>query len=294
MQNDWIIILLDIKIRLTPVQFIDKFNNLDDWINLDMTDELEFATQLAQKSGELLLDSFSLSGTRTTRKKDQSVVTKADMDTDRLISEAIGDQYPEDGILSEELNTIYPSGKRAVWIIDPIDGTTNYSLGLPIWGVSIARLVDGWPDIAVVYFPQLDEIYSARKGAGAFLNSSQLRTIVPDRGQTTTFFACCSRTHRRFDIQVPYKPRILGSATYNLCSVARGIAILAFEAVPKIWDLAGGWLVATEAGAVVQTLDGSKPFPPIPGNDYAEISFPTLAAPTPEYLARGREQIKPR
>ena len=259
-----------------------------------MTADLEFATQLARKAGELLLDSFSLSGTHTSQKKDRSVVTKADMDADLLISEAIRKQFPADGVLSEELNTIYPSGKKAVWVVDPLDGTTNYSLGLPIWGISIARLVDGWPDIAVVYFPQLGETYSARKGAGAFLNNRQLYSNSLDRRQTTTFFACCSRTHRRYDVQVPYKPRILGSAAYNLCSVARGIAILAFEAVPKIWDLAGGWLVASEAGAVLQTLDRTEPFPPAPGKDYSEISFPTIAAPDPEHLSKAREQIKPR
>ncbi len=222
------------------------------------------------------------------------MVTQADMDTDLLISEAIRQQYPADGLLSEELNPTYPTAKGAVWVVDPVDGTTNFSLGLPIWGISIARLVDGWPDIAVVYFPPLDEIYYAQKGAGAFLNGTRLHSTSRDRHDTTTFFACCSRTHRRYDVQVPYKPRILGSAAYNLCSVARGIAILAFEAVPKIWDLAGGWLVASEAGAVLQTLDGSKPFPPIPGKDYSVESFPTLAAPTLEQINRARQLIKPR
>jgi myo-inositol-1(or 4)-monophosphatase len=259
-----------------------------------MTAELEFAIQLARKSGELLLESFSLSGTPTSRKKDRSVVTKADLDADLLIRGEIQARYPGDGLLSEELSTIYPTEKQAVWVIDPIDGTTNFSLGLPIWGISIARLVDGWPDTAVVYFPPLEEIYTAQKGAGSFLNGHQLNSNSQDKLSTTTFFACCSRTHRHYDVQVPYKPRILGSAAYNLCSVARGIAILAFEAVPKIWDLAGGWLIASEAGALVQTLDGSKPFPPTPGADYSQVSFPTLAAPDPVHLERARQQIKPR
>jgi myo-inositol-1(or 4)-monophosphatase len=259
-----------------------------------MIAELEFASQLARKTGEFLMDSFSLSGTRTTKKKDRSVVTQADMDADRMISEAIQKRYPEDGLLSEELNTIYPSGKQAVWIIDPIDGTTNYSLGLPIWGISIARLVNGWPDMAVLYFPPLGEIYTAKKGTGAFLNGDQLLSTSQNSQQTTTFFGCCSRTHRRYDIHVPYKPRILGSAAYNLCSVARGIAILAFEAMPKIWDLAGGWVIASEAGALLETLDNSKPFPPIAGRDYSGISFPTITAPTQEHLTRAREQIKPK
>lgn len=259
-----------------------------------MKPELEFALQLARSTGQFLLDHFSLTGTHTTKKKDRSVVTKADLQADRIIREAIQEQYPEDGLLSEELNTLYPQGKRVVWVIDPIDGTTNFSLGLPIWGVSIARLIQGIPEIAAIYFPPINELYSAQRKLGAFLNGSPLNSHPQDEQKTTTFFACCSRTHRRYDIQVPYKTRILGSAAYNLCSVARGMAVLAFEARPKIWDLAGAWLVASEAGAVVQTLDGSQPFPPAPGIDYADISFPTLAAPTIEILSKAREQIIPR
>jgi myo-inositol-1(or 4)-monophosphatase len=257
-----------------------------------MTPELEFAQELARETGGFLLNHFSLSGSPTTQKKDRSVVTEADFEADHLIREAIQARYPEDGLLSEELNTKYPAGKLAVWVVDPIDGTTNFSLGLPIWGVSIARLVNGIPETAAVYFPPIDEMYSAQRKAGAFLNGNPLYTAAQEEGRTTTFFACCSRTHRRYDIQVPYKPRILGSATYNLCSVARGMAILSFEALPKIWDLAGAWLVVREAGAELQTLDGSQPFPPTPGKDYADISFPTLAAPTLKQITMAREQIK--
>jgi myo-inositol-1(or 4)-monophosphatase len=210
------------------------------------------------------------------------------------VREAIRGKYPDDGVLTEELQTIFPAGKRSVWIVDPLDGTTNFSLGLPIWGVSIAHLIDGWPETAALYFPILNEVYLAQKGKGAYFNENRLVTHPPNKKDTTTFFACCSRTHHRYNVKVPYKPRIFGSAAFNLCSVARGIAVLSFEAVPKLWDLAGAWLVAQEAGAVIETLDGSQPFPPVPGLDYAEMSFPTLVAPTQEYIGKGRAQIKPR
>jgi myo-inositol-1(or 4)-monophosphatase len=259
-----------------------------------MANELEFAAELARKTGQLLLGLFSYSGSQTSRKKDLSVVTEADLQADRMVREAILETYPDDGILTEELQTIYPSGKRKVWVVDPLDGTTNFSLGLPIWGVSIAQLIDGWPEIAALYFPPLNEMYTAQKGKGACFNEGRLLTSPPDKKNQSTFFACCSRTHHRYNVKVPYKPRILGSAAFNICCIARGMAVLSFEAVPKLWDLAGASLVALEAGAVMEPLEGPAPFPPIPGVDYAETSFPTLTAPTQEYIVKGREYIKPR
>ncbi|MFO7625049.1 MAG: inositol monophosphatase family protein [Anaerolineales bacterium] len=259
-----------------------------------MTDELEFAEELARRAGQLLLGCFSHSGSPTSTKKDRSVVTEADLEADRLIRTAILEKYPGDGVVTEELETIYPAGRRAVWVVDPLDGTTNFSLGLPIWGVSIARLVDGWPETAALYFPPLNEVYLAQKGQGAYFNGERLHINPAQKINTTTFFACCSRTHQRYDVQIPYKPRILGSAAFNLCCVARGMAVLSFEAVPKLWDLSAAWLVAREAGAVIESLDDSQPFPPVPGLDYAGMSFPTLAAPTQEYILKGRKNIKPR
>ena len=145
-----------------------------------------------------------------------------------------------------------------------------------------------------MYFPILGELYTAQKGGGALCNEKNLAIQSSNQKNTTTFFACCSRGHRLYDIQVPYKPRILGSAAFNLCSVARGMAILSFEAQPKLWDLAAAWLVAREAGAICKTLSGSQPFPPAPGVDYADLHFPTLTAPSDEYIQKGYKYIRPK
>ncbi|HEX9615961.1 MAG TPA: inositol monophosphatase family protein [Anaerolineales bacterium] len=259
-----------------------------------MSQHLHFASQLARQAGELLLSHFKLSGSQTTLKPDRTVVTEADFEADRFIAETIREHYPGEALVSEELQPSLDETGKAVWVIDPLDGTTNFSLGLQIWGVSIARLVDGRPSTGVVYFPTLNELYTAEAGMGAGLNGEPIQVRPPVPGQPTAFFSCCSRTHRRYDVNVRYKTRILGSAAYTFCAVARGMAILGFEATPKIWDISAGWLVVQEAQGLVETLDGSLPFPLIPGFDYRTRDFPTISAATPELLAQAREQIRPR
>jgi myo-inositol-1(or 4)-monophosphatase len=254
----------------------------------------QFAAQLARQAGSLLMDYFKPTGTPVNLKADRSVVTAADLAADRLIADAIREAYPGDGVLSEELQTTLGENTSAVWVIDPLDGTTNFSLGLPIWGVCIARLVEGQPDAAAVYFPALDELYTAESGAGAFRNGEPIQVKPPIPGQPTAFFSCCTRTHRKYVVDLRYKTRILGSASYTWCAVARGAAIIGFEATPKIWDIAAGWLLVSEAQGVIETFDGAQPFPPIPGFDYRAQDFPTLAAATPELAAKAREQIRPR
>jgi myo-inositol-1(or 4)-monophosphatase len=255
---------------------------------------LTFAANLARQAGQLLLEHYRLSGTATRLKADRSVVTEADLAADRFIAESIRAAYPQDGLVSEELQPVSPARMETVWVIDPLDGTTNFALGIPLWGVSIARLVDGFPDTAALYFPLTQELYTAQRGSGSFLNEGQIVVKPPVKGQINAFFACCSRTHQRYAVRVPYKTRILGSAAYNICSVGRGAAVLAFEATAKVWDLAAAWLVAAEAGGIVEPLHGPAPFPLEAGVDYRERSFPCLAAATPELAKKAHEQISPK
>jgi myo-inositol-1(or 4)-monophosphatase len=255
---------------------------------------LLFATQLARQAGEILLDHFNPSGSQTSLKPDRTVVTEADFAADRWIAEKIQDAYPGEALVSEELQPLFNETGNAVWVVDPLDGTTNFSLGLQVWGVSIARLVKGQPSTAVLYFPALDELYTAESGSGAGFNGAPIQVRPPVPGQPTAFFSCCSRTHRRYEVNVRYKTRILGSAAYTFCAVARGMAILGFEATPKIWDISAGWLLVQEAHGLVETHDQSVPFPLIPGFDYRTRNFPTIVAATGDLMAQAREQIQPR
>lgn len=261
-------------------------------------DDLNFAIQLAQETGQLLKEYFSPHGSSTQLKPDQSVLTEADLAADEKIAAAIESQYPEDSLISEELQPIHrekPSNSNnRVWVVDPLDGTTNFSLGLPIWGVSIALLVDGWPEIAALCFPMFAELYSARRGAGAHLNGKPLQVAQSNSGHNTSFFSTCSRTYRLYEVGIRYKPRILGSAAYTFCAVSRGLAILGFEATSKIWDIAAGWLLVNEAHGSVATIQETQPFPLVPDVDYRERNYPTLVAASPRLLEKAHRQLEPK
>jgi myo-inositol-1(or 4)-monophosphatase len=173
-----------------------------------------------------------------------------------------------------------------------LDGTTNYSLGLPVWGVSIARLIDGYPELGVLFFPRLNELYFTKRRSGAFLNHNPISTLAPDPTHTVSFFACCSRTYRRYNINIPYKPRIMGSTAYSYCMLARGSALLAFDAAPKIWDLSAVWLLVEEAGGSIQSFDGQQIFPIKTQIDYSTASFPVLAGASSNLLEKAKFMIQ--
>ena len=124
-----------------------------------MDASLSFATEIAIHAGKQLLSYFKPNGSYTSVKEDYSVVTEADLVADQFIAESIQKEYPEDALISEELQPTIGEVKSPVWVVDPLDGTTNFSLGMPIWGVSIARVQRGWPVLAVIYFPVFDELF---------------------------------------------------------------------------------------------------------------------------------------
>ncbi len=255
---------------------------------------LTFAIDLAKETGALLREYFEVDGVPGRLKEDQTLVTRADLEADELIRKAIQKKYPQDGILSEEGDTSYPKGHSHVWVVDPLDGTTNFSLGLHYWGVSLARFEGGHPHTAAVYFPIVDELYAAQRGGGLELNGEKHRIPNPKQNNPKSFFAHCSRTYNCYQVNLPYKSRSLGAAAYHLCTVAKGSAIIALETTPKIWDIAGAWLVVQEAGGCISTLKGGKPFPALSGIDYQDKPFTTLATASPTLLKRAQKGLIPK
>jgi myo-inositol-1(or 4)-monophosphatase len=259
-----------------------------------MADHLKFATSLARRAGDLLGQFFSPAGIAATRKADRSLVTEADVAADRFIAATVGLEYPGEVMLTEELHCSPEETDAPIWVVDPLDGTTNFSLGLHHWGVSIARLVDGWPETGVAYFPLLNECYAAQRGQGATLNGKPLHILPTDGEWRERVFACCSRTHRFYRVSVPYKTRLLGSTAFNLCAVARGAAVVGFDATAKVWDLAAGWLIVEESGGAAGVLDGNSPFPVTGGLDYNQQRYPLLAAASRETFESASSQLVPR
>jgi myo-inositol-1(or 4)-monophosphatase len=257
-----------------------------------MTSTRNFAQNLAVKTGELLSSYFKLSGIDPNVKADNTVVTEADMAADELIRKEIRAAYPDDEILTEETNGIEIDPAKPLWVIDPLDGTTNFSLGLHTWGVSIVRLIDGYPDTGALFFPQLDELYSAQQGEGAYLNDQRFSVQPLRPGMPTAFFTTCSTSARKYELNIRYKFRILGAVAYDFCLVARGASLLSFHAIPKIWDIAAGWLVLEEAGGYASCHPEGSPFPYFANQQAPETSYPVLLAATPQIADQASPNIR--
>ena len=249
------------------------------------------AAEIAQLAGKELLDFFQEGNNGGEIKPDRTLVTRADRQADQTIQGLLQDKFPGEGILSEEKSTIYPETKHA-WVIDPLDGTVNFSHGLHYWAVSIAHLVDGLPQNGAIYLPVIDELYTASRGKGAFLNGKPLSVRDAPGNELFHLFVHCSRMYQRYEIRTSYKMRSFGAAAYHLCLVANNTATLALESTPKIWDYAAGWLIIEEAGAAISSLAGEEPFPAQAGLDYGKKSYPILAARSAALLTENGAKIR--
>lgn len=255
-----------------------------------VTSEIEFATWLAKKVGKILVDTFHQGKYTYYRKQDHTLVTQADLAADEMIHQELQKNFSEDFILSEEVSPKFDASSSRGWIIDPLDGTTNFALGLHYWGILISRVEGGSPSFTIQYFPLLNELYQASDSEPATLNGKIIHVEDQNNDQKISFFSCCSRAHRKYDINLRYKTRIFGSAGYSMASVARGAARLAFDAQAKIWDIAGAWILVRQAGGVIAPIHGNSPFP-LRELDYTAQDFAILAASSPTFLKEGLDKI---
>lgn len=194
-------------------------------------------------------------------------VTEADTGAERLIISAIRKHYPKDDILTEETADQRRKSKRR-WIIDPLDGTTNFSHRFPFWCVSLAFEVDGELIAGVVYSPILKEFFTARQGGGARLNGKKIavsREWRLERSLLATGFPYDVHTSRQDNlmffrrfIKRAQAVRRPGSAALDLCYVACGRCDGFWEMKLKPWDMAAAALIVTEAGGRVTDFGGGK------------------------------------
>jgi myo-inositol-1(or 4)-monophosphatase len=251
---------------------------------------LEFADRTTTRIGHTLLEDFGR--VRATEKADGSLVTQCDRWADAELRQAIAQTFPSHGVLSEEAEHYFPDTDWC-WIIDPIDGTTNFTRGVPLWGISLGLLYRGTPVFGYVYLPPISQTFHGfwpgdsglDLPSGAFLNH---RPIHPSRDDPSgnQFFSLCARSTAVIHDAFPCKIRMLGVATYNILTVANGTSLGAVEKTPKIWDIAAVWAIAQAAGAVWVPLDGLSPFPLQVGKNYSRQAFPTLVASQPSLADR--------
>ena len=220
-------------------------------------------------------------------KADGTLITSCDRWSDKTIVQGLSSITAHEGVLSEEGCQNVPDSS-AYWIVDPLDGTTNFSAGIPYWAISIARFVNGEPQTAFLEVPALNKRILAIKGQGVWLNGKQLSK----QSRITAKSACvslCSRSirilQRRPDKPFPGKIRLLGVSSLNMVGVAIGQTIAALEATPKIWDLASAWLILSELECPIRWLD-LDPSKLKAGQDLSSVSFPVLTASSPNELER--------
>ena len=229
---------------------------------------LALARTLAIEAGELIESmraTVDLSG--DTKSSSVDVVTAADRAAEAHIVERLSTLRPDDALLGEE-GTGKQGSTDVRWIIDPIDGTTNYVYGVPSYGVSIAAEVAGLLAIGVVYEPVFERCYTAHRGGGAQKNGVTIGVNTDPSLETaligTGFGYLPDRRQGQAEVLVGLLPRVrdirrFGSAALDLCYVAEGQLDGYYERGLNLWDLAAGVVIAYEAGAMVGDLRGGDP-----------------------------------
>ncbi len=195
----------------------------------------------------------------------QDLVTKVDIETEKFLMKNIKKAYPKHGFLAEE------SGKKDfmspyIWFIDPIDGTTNFSIHNPLWSISIGLAYNNEIIFGAIYFPFLDELFHAHKNQGAYLNKKKLK-LNPKLNTQKLIHTYCHGSNKKdkykaikyYTIQKKQALdcRQLGSAAIELAYVAAGRIDSIVIPGAKPWDIAAGSLIAKEAGASVLDFKGN-------------------------------------
>ena len=230
---------------------------------------LNIAIKAARSAGKVInRASLDLDLIKVTAKQQSDFVTEVDRAAEAAIIEVLRDAYPQHGILAEESGSLAGKGAGAEfqWIIDPLDGTTNFIHGFPQYAISIAQAQNGVLQHAVVFDPVKNELFTASKGGGAFLNDRRIR--VSKRLRLADALIGTGFPYRVFDHVDAYIAifreltektsglRRPGAASLDLAYVAAGRLDGFWEFGLSPWDMAGGVLLIQEAGGIVSDLAG--------------------------------------
>ena len=227
---------------------------------------LATAVEAVLKAGDIQMASFG-SSIRIDKKGEIDLVTEVDLAVERMFRQLVAERFPDHRILAEELGAANEPGPGgSCWIFDPLDGTTNYAHGLPVFSASLALEQHGQLVLGVVYDPTRKELFTAERGRGAFLNGAPIR-VSSAQGLLDALLVTGFPydVHETVDeivglfgafIGQAQAVRRLGSAALDLCYVASGRMDGFWERRLKPWDMAAGGLIVEEAGGLVTGMDG--------------------------------------
>ena len=229
--------------------------------------ELEVAQQAARIGGEIVAKYFR-DGVEIRSKDAHNLVTDADVESEKAIVECIRDHFPDHEVLGEEGHEADISAEH-LWIIDPLDGTTNFAHKIPHFAVSIAYFHNGRPEVGVIWNPIRDDLYIAARGQGATHNGQSVQVgsetefkdvligvgFYYDRG---IVMECTLAAVKEFFEQQIHGIRRFGTASLDLCNVGCGLVGAFFEFELSPWDFAAGQLFVEEAGGQITTCQGDR------------------------------------
>ena len=233
---------------------------------------INVAVKAARAAGSVInRAALDVESVRISQKQVNDFVTEVDQAAEKVIIETLLTAYPDHGIWAEESGREHGApNSDFVWIIDPLDGTTNFIHGFPVYCVSIALAVKGKIEQAVVYDPSRNDLFTASKGRGAFLNDRRLRVSKRIRLQESLISTGFPfRPGDDFPTYLKMMGDIMpktaglrrpGSAALDLAYVAAGFTEGFFETGLQPWDVAAGSLLVTEAGGLVGNLTGDSDF----------------------------------
>lgn len=249
----------------------------------DYLDHYHQAIQIAKAAGKIQRDNFGSAVTQEIKASSIDIVTQIDLQCDELIRARLRESFPNDTILTEEtFEENADIDLSNTWVIDPLDGTTNYAHAFPFFAVSIAYFKNDEPVVAVVYNPISDECFSANKGHGAYLNDQKLSV-----SNYKPLNQCLLTTGFPYDVVEGNNDLYLsrftamlakaqgirrpGAAALDLAFLAAGRIDAFWEYKLSPWDVAAGCLLITEAGGVLSAIDGS-------GLNYSDRRIHIMAA----------------
>ena len=210
-------------------------------------------------------------------KADGSLVTSCDLWSDKTIVNGLASIAPDEGVLSEEGGKSIPN-TGAYWVVDPLDGTTNFAANIPYWSISVARFVNGRPQSSFLIIPTLKKKFVSIKGKGVWLNNQ--RVELNQNNHQSECVSLCSRSikilQKKPNSVFPGKIRLLGVSSLNLTSVAMGQTFGAIESTPKIWDIAAAWLLLEELNCSIEWLE-TNPLNLVAGENLSDVNFPLVA-----------------
>jgi myo-inositol-1(or 4)-monophosphatase len=222
---------------------------------------------IAKEAGEIVRKGFGKKLKIEYKSNETNLVTEIDKASEKLITDFIKENYPEHDILAEESGE-NKKGSEYLWVVDPLDGTTNFAHGLPIFSVSIGLQKNGKTILGVVYDVMQDVAYFAEAGKGAYANYERIKVNLNDKINHSVLvtgfpynisenpenalekFSALTRKARAI--------RRLGSAAIDLCYVAKGIFDGFWEVYLHPWDICAGKLIVEEAGGIVTDFKGNK------------------------------------